>query len=488
MFSHNETPTVLPHPRSRFSTISSESRSNLVVQDENVTEAGFPSYSTTISKYPDSPRIKTRLAGIFQGWKVILLGSWLNIFLVMLPISWTVSFVMEKAYGLMFVLSLLALIPLVKLHDLATHELALRIGGAKTGLLNASLSNVVAIVVAISALRRCELRIVQSSLIGSILGKLLLVLGLCFFAGGISFSEQGFDATATQIHSSLLSISVGALLLPAVYHFSLSGSIDTIEEEQKRGILSMSHGVSIILLFIYVAYLIFQLWSHTHLYQDRHNKKSPSFSLKSPKKLPESRQTWNDTHPYQPPFDLPSPIAESHEEATAPQPQISWTLTILVLILVTTAASLTADKLVQSMDGIHNTVRKEWVALILLPAVTSLAECMTAVNVSMKDQLTLSISVAVGSALQTALFVIPFMVTLAWIIGKPLSLLTDPFESLVLYISVQTMSYVVADGKSNWLEGMILVCLYIVIAVAFWYYPGSSLATSLFIQACPGAN
>ncbi|KAJ3537674.1 hypothetical protein NM688_g6647 [Phlebia brevispora] len=137
--------------------------------------------------------------------------------------------------------------------------------------------------------------------------------------------------------------------------------------------------------------------------------------------------------------------------------------------------------MIDSIDGLSPTISKEWIGLILLPAVGSLAECITSINVSVKDQLTLSVSVAVGSTIQTALFVIPFMVLLGWALGKPLALLFDPFESIVLYISVHTMNYVIADGKSNWLEGIILVGLYVVAAVTFWFYPGSNFSTNLAV-------
>ncbi|KAH0585191.1 hypothetical protein H2248_008443 [Termitomyces sp. 'cryptogamus'] len=556
----------------------------------------LPSFWTTPSQYSVASMAsvaqrRIRSTVLFEGWRHIILGSWLNILLVMVPISWTVNLTMPKAHALKFIFSLLALIPLVNLHDLSTHELALRIGGSKAGLVNASLSNMVSIVVAICALRKCHLTFVQSALMGSMLSKLLLVLGLCFFAGGTRFSEQGFDPTAVQIHSSLLSVSVGALFLPAVYHFALGGSATDLPDVQKKGILQMSHGVAIVLFLVYGGYLVFQLWSHSYLYSDIHNRQSPAFAVRESKSarssqdLPmESRQRDKDTddfssdssfgdnshsadgplshsvrypvysspsnsqsrHPLVSQFTILSPESASssrmalvghYGESTvklvppaggypmarmsfgrstssastmvytgsqdgsekiespadtsqegeggdhAPnmphEPRIGILLVVLVLVIVTVATSVTADWLVDSMDGISSRVSKEWVGLILLPAVTSLAECMTAVNVSVKDELSFSIGVAVGSAIQTALFVIPFIVTLAWAMGKPLSLLMDPFQSLVLYISVQTMGYVVVDGKSNWLEGMILICLYIIIAVTFWFYPGSSLPTSL---------
>ncbi|TFK40399.1 Sodium/calcium exchanger protein-domain-containing protein [Crucibulum laeve] len=568
-----------PFSQSRFSQFS-DHRVSGIVQDyvdsgDRDIRTPLPSFWSPVSQnptpYSEKPRAKRKWSGIFRGWQVILLGSWFNVLLLLLPISRIVSPTVADPHALVFSCCILALIPLVRIHDLITRDLAIRLGGSRTGLLNASMSNIVEIVVAISALRKCELKVVQSALVGSILSKLLLVLGLCFFAGGVRFTEQGFDATATQLHSSLLSISAWAILLPVAYHFTFGSTEDISAEVQN--ILHMSHGVSIVLLFIYIAYLIFQLWSHPHLYNDHHNKKSSRLSVKVPQdpsailrngkqriqsiysgvqssvtKLPTANSSVSSFAPPRPIYASPITYSASSSEITlsgtlgdyskepfspgsstiqlldrsnresrqptfsaysnsstmidpqssdgipllgkskdtsediphpAKEPQLSWTLTVFLLISVTVCVSLSADWLVESMDGVSTTISKEWVGLILLPAITSVAECITAVRVSVKDELTLSISVAAGSTIQTALFVIPFMVILGWAINKPLSLLMDPFQSLVLYISVQTMGYVVADGKSNWLEGMILICLYIIIAVAFWFYPGSGLPSAI---------
>ncbi|KAI0775305.1 Sodium/calcium exchanger protein-domain-containing protein [Trametes elegans] len=627
------------------------------------------------------PKVKLKA---WHGWRLILFDSWLNLLIFLLPAAAVLKATTEDAERLVFAACILALIPLVKLHDLATGVLSRRIGGSRTGLLNSSMSNMIEMVVAIIALRKCELRVVQSSLIGAMLSKLLLILGMCFFAGGTKFSEQGFDSTATQIHSSLLSISVGAVLLPAAFHFSLSyrteeeaRSAGTSLAEQKLDILRMSHGVSIVLLFIYFSYLVFQLWSHTHLFKDtvEPSSKLPvaesvrSVTARVRKKSNTVRENIVYSHPLQrvrtgserslqtlrtytyprppkaamstdrfstleevpetilddddgrrpvrrspymqrddgkgsrakmfSPFGTasqltlspnPNPISQpadstvrlvpEHErfaigtespvsgsdsesrpgsrsgsgsgeetsfdsederwrrqrrdevgrsrtpvsevlsayygergeltehgqwttkemedvdvsgrpdgsprlgQPVPPLPrqeEMSWTLTIILLLVVAVLVSITAEWMVDSMDHVSTNISKEWIGLILLPTVSSIAECVTAINVSVKDQLTLSISVAVGSTIQTALFVIPVMVILGWILDKPLALLFDPFESVVLYISVHTMSYVVADGKSNWLEGVILVCLYIVIAVTFWFYPGSNFSTNLAV-------
>ncbi|KAH9058383.1 Sodium/calcium exchanger protein-domain-containing protein [Lactarius vividus] len=515
----------------------------------------------------------------WEGWRVVFFGSWLNILLLFLPASWIVESLSEESHSLVFAFCVLSMIPLVKLHDRAIRELAIRLGGSKAGLLNASLVRFpssrisVELVIAATALRKCELRIVQSSLIGSMLSKLLLVLGMCFFAGGLRFAEQGFDATATQIHSSLLTVSVGAVLMPAAYHYSLSWRTDTTTAtDQKTAILKMSHGV------LYCAYLLFQLWSHTYLFKEP-NRKSKRLSVSQYSQSTARERTGESSTESSPGSQLPSsagpppllnhrgsftsasevfspltsgtaassslgyvysrgnatpapaigstvklvrdgrctvatlpsredlqsaPLSQfgdstvverasddepgigsgdqaANSDATCEEkPQLSWTLTLSLLVVVTILIAVAAEWLVKSMDKLSQRISKEWIALILLPMMSCVAECITAVNVSRRDHLTLSVSVAVGSTIQTALFVIPFMVILGWILDKPLPLLFDPFESIVRFpASFHIMGYVVADGKSNWLEGAILICFYINIAVSFWFYPGSTYSSTL---------
>ncbi|EIN04894.1 hypothetical protein PUNSTDRAFT_55241 [Punctularia strigosozonata HHB-11173 SS5] len=185
------------------------------------------------------------------------------------------------------------------------------------------------------------------------------------------------------------------------------------------------------------------------------------------------------------PPDTPGHLSKSVEPLQLRRriPELSWAMVVLLLAATPCLVALNAELLIENLDGFTSTISKDWIGLILLPMVSSFAECITAVNVSVKDQLSLSMSVAIGSTIQTALCVIPFCVLSGWVLNKPMTLLFDPFESVVLYISVNTMGYVVGDGKSNWLEGVILVCLYVIIAVSFWFYtPGSVFATSL--QVC----
>ncbi|KAH9917029.1 Sodium/calcium exchanger protein-domain-containing protein [Fomitopsis serialis] len=608
-----------------------------------------------------APVKKSRRLKAWHGWRYVLFGSWLNVFLLLLPVSWILKLATEETDTLIFSACMISMIPLVKLHDMAINVLSRRMGGTKTGLINASFSNLIELIVAITALRKCELHVVQSSLIGAILSKQLLILGMCFLAGGLRFYQQDYDPTATIIHSSLLSIGVGAVCLPAAFHFALSynvadlASAGTTLQQQKADLLTMSHGVSFLLLIIYFAYLVFQLCSHTHLYQDntkpsekipgvplslsvrsltqrvrtnsgtlfRMNSNSQAGKRDSPRskgspaemkgrrvqhterektspveEVPETsfdssdvtgaqyasnpdnarqRRTAYLLSPYgatsqvtlsvdefgnrtEDPTvrlvhdkqkrgrsasvsddgilgrprrysdssegsrrssfesgqvkhisvnevlsayseqrkdgarsvqigvgangqggDGQSPSVSGEKAGEDEGPELSWTMTFILLITVIVLVTINSEWLVDSMDNLSPTLSKEWIGLILLPTISSIAECVTAVNVSVRDQLTLSISVAVGSSIQTTLFVIPFMVLLGWILDKPLPLLFDPFETVVLYISVHIMGYVMADGKSNWLEGVILISLYLVIAVTFWFYPGSSFSSNLAV-------
>jgi len=348
----------------------------------------------------------------------------------------------------------------------------------------------VELIVAIIALIKCELTVVQSSLVGSILSNLLLVLGMCFFAGGTRFSEQGFGISAVQLNSSLLTLSVIAVLLPAAFHNAVQpsgGSVDPLTNAQEgHDILSISHGVAIILLFIYLCYLVFQLFSHKNLYADDHSdvQESVAYPPRLAKRLHINQRRNSAASPHRPSNDAIDPgssqrdvrsVEAGTEEDDAEVPQMGIQTTIALLAVITVVVAVTAEFLVDSIDGLTQTghISKGFVGLILLPIVGNAAEHVTAVTVSVKDKLTLSLGVAVGSSIQIALFVIPFIVILGWILGKPLTLLFDPFESIVLFLSVLTVNYVVQDGKSNWLEGMILMCLYVIIAVVFWFYPVS---------------
>ncbi|KAN0120750.1 Sodium/calcium exchanger domain containing protein [Russula decolorans] len=425
-----------------------------------------------------SPCVRKSVIAIFK-------SSWLNVLLIFIPLSWIFHYV-KLNETLVFVCSFLAIIPLDKLLAFATDDLSLRLGQTLAGLLNVTLGNAVELIVAIIALVKCELAVVHSSLVGSILSNLLLVLGMCFFTGGTRFSEQSLGIDVVQLNSSLLTLSVIAVLLPAAFRNAVQPTDNVDPLTNKKGdhdILSISHSVAVILLFIYLCYLWFQLVSHKNLYDDdnsdvQQSVEYPSSITKryhiSERRIPPDLSSLHPANDVLDPAqrDACSLEAGPGEKDEVEEPEMGLQTTIALLAIVTLLLAVTTEFLVDSIDGLTSSghLSKGFVGLILLPNVGNAADHVIVIMGSVRRNLKASLGAAVGSSIQIALFVIPFIVILGWILGKPLTLLFDPFESIVLFLSVLTVNYVVQDGKSNWLEGMILMCLYAIIAVTFGYY------------------
>ncbi|RKP19570.1 calcium/proton exchanger, partial [Rozella allomycis CSF55] len=266
----------------------------------------------------------------------------------------------------------------------------------------------------------------QASLLGSILSNLLLVLGFCFVAGGLKHKEQRFNMTAAQTSSSLMTMSVMSLLVPA----AMMASSPAIEiPENNNSLLALSHGTAIILLCLYILYLIFQLRTHVHLYADD----------------------------------------EGDEEE---EPILSVPYAISLLVIVTILVSVCAEFLVGSIEVVSSSwgLSETFIGLILLPIVGNAAEHVTAVTVAMKNKMNLAIGVAIGSSMQIALFVTPFLVIVGWFMGQNLTLFFHTFETSVMFISVLIVNYLIQDGTSNWLEGAMLLASYGIIGLAIFNY------------------
>ncbi|KAF8126075.1 calcium proton exchanger [Boletus edulis] len=438
---------------------------------------------------------------VWKSIRAIILASYFNVLLICIPVSWALHFASPNEHSIIAAFSFLAIVSLAKLLAFATDELSIRVGHTLGSLISVSLGNVVELIVSIVALVRCEIDIVQSSLVGSIMSNLLLVLGTCFFVGGLRYSEQGFGPMLAQTNTSVLTISVIAVLLPSAFVMSLGNSSNSNTIDSL--VLKMSHGVSMILLFIYAAYLFFQLFSHREHY--RHDSvdilQSKKYT-KNPFKIQKFRRGKVSKYTDIPLVDSPvtsrphihilepeeqtSVVADVESGHVSPtseegfeEPQMNVSVTFGLLIAATAFVAVTAVFLVDSFNGLTITghVSKEFLGVVILPIVGNAAEHVTehvkAVTSSARGKLTFSLGVAVGSSIQIALFIIPFDVMLGWYLEKPLTLLFDPLQSIVLFLSVLTVNYTIQDGKSNWLEGTILICLYSIVCVTFWFYPGA---------------
>jgi len=341
-----------------------------------------------------------------------------------------------------FILNFCAIIPLAKLLGDATEELALHTNQSIGGLLNASFGNAVELIIGVLALKAGLIRVVQSSLIGSILSNLLLVLGMCFLAGGVYFDELKFNQTAAQTAMGLLFIAVLGIVMPA----ALKAQIDSdaakellknitdsngTEHEHplpvETRLLILSRGTSIVMLIIYGLFLFFQLKTHKQLYM--------------------------------------SPEPEEEEEKG-----MTWPVAVFCLAAITVLVAVCSEYLVDSLKGVTETwgISQTFAGMILLPIVGNAAEHLTAVTVSIKGKIDLAIGVAVGSSQQIAMMVTPLMVILGWIINVDMSLFFDIFETAVLFMTVVLVFALILDGGSNWLEGAMLIGVYFILGIAFY--------------------
>uniref|UniRef100_A0A0L0P376 Vacuolar calcium ion transporter n=1 Tax=Candidozyma auris TaxID=498019 RepID=A0A0L0P376_CANAR len=381
--------------------------------------------------------------------KLALLSSPVNYLLVFVPLG-LLSGGLDWGSNATFWLNFLAIVPLASVLAYATEELAEHTGETIGGLLNATFGNAVELIVSIIALLNGQVRIVQALMLGSILSNSLLVLGCCFIAGGITRVQQTFNQTVAQTMSSLMALATAGLLIPAAFHSSVpsdgKAKFPDPNSDADFKILSLSRGVAIILLVVYILYLVFQLKTHKALFEEQSQEDDGIIT---------------------------SSLAEEGTSAKGDAEHLTIIGSLSVLVLATLLVSFSADYLVGSIDDIVELLglSKTFIGLIVIPIVGNAAEHATAVIVAMKDKMDLAIGVAVGLSLQIALFVTPFMVIIGWIVDVPMSLYFSTFETAVMFVSVFITNLVILDGESNWLEGAMLLSTYLVVALAFFYYP-----------------
>lgn len=355
-------------------------------------------------------------------------------------------------------------------------------------------SNAVELIVAIIALLKGEIVIVQTSLIGSILSNLLLVLGMCFFFGGLRRQEQFFNTTVAQTATSLLALAIAGIIIPTVF------DQQTALPSSKTA--ALSRGTAVILFFVYCAYLWFQLKTHQEVFAQESQKvpKRPkkngldAGAIKGAMVQPAGLVTVPGQHAdggtnNEMVRKVLNAAPQGEEEEEEDDPQLAFPVAVATLIGSTVLIAFCAEFLVDSIDYVctHAGISQEFLGLILLPIVGNAAEHATAVTVAIKDKMDLAIGVAVGSSMQVALFIIPLLVIIGWGMGlDDMTLAFDVFQVAILFVSVLLVNYLIADGKSHWLEGLQLMCLYVIIAVCSWckfQYADSAVITLLYFIA-----
>lgn len=350
-------------------------------------------------------------------WAMIT-ASWMNLLLFAIPVG-IVAGMRGMNATLVFVSNFLSLIPLALILGEVTEDLAVRFGDTIGGLLNATFGNVVEMILSIAALQKGLYTVVATSLIGSILSNLLLVLGMCFLFGGIKHKQQTFNALANKVSSSLLFLACIAVIIPSTAKVFYGEKIIT-----EATLFNLSHAIAILLIGMYCCYLFFQLKTHVDCFTGEANEDEPGLSLSGALSL----------------------------------------LTIITLIVAVASEFLTgAIEAVSESSGLN----QAFLGLIVLPIAGNACEHITAVFVAVKNKMDLAIGVALGSSIQIAIFVIPVTVIAGWVMGKHFTLDFDPFSVLMLTVSVILAYFVSSDGSSNWLLGLQLIGTYCLIAFVF---------------------
>ncbi len=354
-----------------------------------------------------------------------------TIFLAMLafiPISIAAHF-QHWGAAVVFITAALAIIPLAAFMGTATEEIAVVVGPNLGGLLNATFGNATELILAIVALKAGLIGVVKATITGSIVSNLLLVMGFSMFLGGLRYKEQDFQPTAARLNASLMNLAVVALLLPTAMQYTSSGINESTLQQ-------LSVAVAIVLILVYILSLIFSMKTHSYLYD----------------------------------VGVADLEEEEGEESKSKPNLFLW---MGFLLVVTLAVAVESELLVDSLEEATAQLglTSLFTGVILLPIIGNAAEHATAVTVAIKNKMDLSVSVAVGSSMQIALFVGPILVIIGWFIGQPMDLDFNPFELVAVAVAVLIANSISSDGNSNWLEGGLLLATYTIVGLAFYFHP-----------------
>ncbi len=356
----------------------------------------------------------------------------LKILLIFVPVVFVLDY-MNASPTLIFLAAALAIVPLAGWLGRATEELAMHVGATLGGLLNATFGNATELIIAFFALSAGQADVVKASIIGSIIGNILLVLGFAAFLGGRRHLRLKYNEENIKVLSSMLVIAIIGFMIPAIFDFSERVHFALPANQSLAMDNRLSIGVAIVLIALYVGNLFFSFGSHKDLLSSG---------------------------------DVDEPPAEI------------WSIqrSITVLLVATILVAFMSEALVAALEGFTASfgLSESFVGLVIIPVVGNAAEHASAVTFALKNKMDLAVTIALGSALQIALLVAPILVLLSWVIGRPMDLvLRSPLELAALIGSVLIGNSVARDGETNWYEGLMLLGVYVILALAFFFTPAN---------------
>ncbi|DAC72567.1 MAG TPA: calcium/proton exchanger [Thermoplasmata archaeon] len=348
------------------------------------------------------------------------IGKVFYLFLLFVPLS-LFSAVVLKNDTFTFITCILAIVPLARIMGYTTKEISLQSNPTVSGLLSATFGNAIELIIAIFALRAGLIQVVQASIIGSIIGNILLLVGLSIFAGGLRYKNQRFNNETIAVSSTMLIIVVAGLAIPSVYDFL---------KPHGPHIQVLSAAVAVVMTLIYLAGLFFSLRTHRDL------------------------------------FDASDEMKATHE-----RPTMSKRLAAIILLLTVAVVAIESEFLVRAIETAAVTIgiTQTFIGIVVIAIITNIAENSTAVHFALENKLDVSIEIGLSSAIQIALFVVPILMLVSSVFNFGFTLVFTPFEILAVMLAVLIVNYLSADGRCNWLEGAQLISVYAIIAIAFFF-------------------
>lgn len=352
--------------------------------------------------------------------KLMKIGKTFYWMLIFIPISILLYLTgADKIW--IFITSILSIIPIARIMGFTTKEISLQSNPTISGFVSATFGNIIELIIAIIALKEGLIRVVQASIIGSIIGNILLLVGLSLFIGGLRYKHQKFNKEAIGVSSTMLIIVIAGMAIPSVYAFvNPSG----------QHISSIGIFVAIVMALIYLAGLIFSLRTHKDL------------------------------------FDASDEIKATHDK-----PILTKKLAALILFIATILATLESEFLVSGIKefALNFGITETFIGFVLIAIITNIAENSTAVNFALKNKVDVSLEIGLSSAIQIALFVVPILILVSGIFGYGFLLVFSMFEVIAVILAVMIINHLVADGRCNWLEGAQLISVYLILAISFYF-------------------
>jgi Ca2+:H+ antiporter len=372
--------------------------------------------------------------GGFSLRRFLLSGEgWPYLLVPFIPIAIALELTHASA-SLIFGASALGVIPTAALMGRATEELAARSGPGIGGFLNVTFGNAPELIIAFFALNEGLQEVVKASLVGSILGNVLLVMGAAMLVGGLRRDRQRFDRTAANVQALMLLLAVGALILPAVFELVLGTGLPRPTAEAVNydsDVEKISIGMAIILLATYIAGLFFSMRTHKDLFNPEHADEDHV-----------GEEAW--------------PVRRS----------------VIMLAIAGVAVGVMSEILVGSISEASESIGLSpfFVGIIVVAIVGNAAEHWVAIYFATRDKMDLSVNIAIGSSAQIALFVAPVLVLLSFFVGDfPLAMVFNGFELAAIVLAVLVAQVVTAEGESTWFEGLQLLALYAVLGLTFFF-------------------